>query len=1492
MAMSEPDVTPPTPAPEPASDAPVSDAPVSDEPASDAHGSDTPESSPPPRKRTVLRTVTMAALLIPMLAGVALWIVTRSWFLILLTAPGLEQKLGGRVEIANASYRGDGRLIYKDIIVRSRAHLGTAAKALRIGHAEIVIEPSSILKGLDIKEVELDSVLVRFSEDKRQPGQFNFGSLTPKWSAQPSEKPILPPTIRIRSAVIELGMHVGKEYQKVGHRRVSGEMSPSDEGGGWYTFQLQELDDDGASLGDDGIFVDGRWNVETLEHTARIDGLSLDERMYGMCPQMARLWWQRMDPQGPVGSAVVQWKKGEPFTAELNVDQMALTIPIATAEFSASYQQGQVESVASLPRMFVDSGTIRLEGNRLTLDNLIGEFGSSNERQDVVQMPYRVNFTIHDMPPFDWRNQPVWMEHVLNTAPFEMSVRMDNFKLSQDDTEDAPQAVQLPKPVADTLAKFNLTGWSLDTQVEITRGDPLTGPDGEAVAAPIKTVGKASITEASGAFQGFPYPLDDVSAYVEFDTERVILHYLTAKGSDEASLRISGWIAPPGKEAAISLTLNASNVPLDDRFRQGLRGGQLATFDVMLHQPSFEELIEEGLLPDEKEIDAARDARQELLVELQQLTDAGDGVDEALEKQRERLRREITRLGTIANAGPFKLGGLVDLHLDVERAPGTGTPIEITGTVEVDHAGIVYGRFPYPIHIKGGRLEIQKEKVVILDGPHGKGIPIATPGGGRGSVSGEVRLKRTPDGRRVEPALSFALAGDYLSDLLYAAMPLTDQDKQDSDIAALRPVPRRSLIARLLAGSGISGYLNHTGIITADEDGRPSFDFAVELFDATAEPNEELFETMTELGLPSPKGLTLNDVHALLQLTPQNVRLVDFTGRRGEAFITADADVNLQTDPIETKLRVDFDNLELERYMIELTPGGGKEKTAALWDRYQPQGSYDARLQYSAVAGRAELAELTIWPQELRITVDDKPVWLVCDRGDISLHDRQVSFEDFLLNVRHEDRSDGVLTLDGTYGLAGDKALGLNGSWTDGQLDSPLIIEALRLIGADAHVDRYLHYAPRGRFDADFFYESPQGDQPRQYEFAVRPATLGFTFNETPISMELDEGSEIAFRPGRIVVRDVSGRHDGGSFRLDGGIDMGDAVDADIDVAYIGRLDSPQLLAILPQNVRTAIDKLDIQSSEPVRLSQARLRLAEIDATSDEWESRFLGLLETRDASMTAGGIAFTELDGAFELDARNDPELGTSLDIGIRADRVQVLERELTLVEGQLSFDGLDRIVSVPHLRADAYGGILAGTARVGLDDDSNYDVAIDLGGVGMTGIVAPDDPAVETARQRSRPPGGEMYGSFRMSGQRGAATTRRGRGALRVAYGRMADMPVALRVLQLFELMPPVSGTLDFADVSFYIDGEHLVFEQLFLECPTLQMFGEGQMTVPGMELDLRMRTRGTLPVVRDIVAAVSDTLFLVEVTGTIKEPKAKLIPLPGVSQAPSEGAAAQAN
>lgn len=1478
--------------------------------------------APAPTTRLNLRPTILAAVLLPVAAIIAGWVATRSWFIVLLVTSTLESVLGGEVTIGRASYEGGGVLVFEDLTLRTRHHEGLAAQALRIGRTSININLTSLLRGqLRVEDVELDGVLLRLSEEARSPGIFNFASLEPDWSiARDSHAPLLPPSVRIKNAVIEVGIHSGRYYRRVGQRRVEGTMRPVTSDGRLFEFRLQELDENNISLGDKGLTIEGEWNVETHEHWARINGLTLDERTFGVCPQVARLWWERMQPKGPVGEAFCQWTKGRPFTFELTVDQMALTIPIAASEFLASFHAAGGDSMPSIPRLHVHSGTVRLEGDTFMLDNLIGEFRDEESGNTAAEMRYSVNLTIHDLPKLDWENQTQWMEQVLATAPFEMKIGMKDFSLGRSATT-STKGVRLPPQVADTLAKFNLTGWTLTTQVGVTRAPPVRGNDGRMIASPILTTGEALISNASGAFVGFPYPLKDVQARIEFDNEVVIIHELNAKGSDNSTLRITGTIAPPGNTAAVDLRLIAKNVPLDGRFREALSGGQLATFDRTLHQPSYQRIKEAGLLVDADAVEAAHREAQRLTAKLAALAQEPATGETALRRQK--LERQLDRFSTISDVGPFALGGRVDLDLTIRRPRGADQQTEITGSVKIHKAGVVYERFPYPIYVLGGSLSIMPGRVVIDPGDHGEGIPIATPGGGRGKVTGEVRFITDDSGTRVEPDVQYELRGDYLSDLLYSALP------QSSDRGGeAAEVSQRPILTRLLSGAGLTGWLDHTGTIFVSDSGEPTFEISVELYDGVAVPREGLYEALGELGLPAPRGLELEAVEALVRIKPDSIRLLDFAGHQKKARITANGYVEL-TDPAQTQITINFNDLALERYMIDLTPGAPAKRTEELWDRYRPQGFINARLRYQSHGGESTRPQLIVWPEQLTIRIDERELSMRCERGELTLERNQVNFRDFVLRISSGDRAEGVIQLSGQYGLAGEgEDVLLEGTWSNGQLASPLISEALRLIGAQRQAQRFLGVEPHGTFDARFNYASPQSGRPAQYEFVVRPRTLGLTIDGTPINAQLDPGAEVVFIPGRIILRDVAGQHEGGRFFVDGSVDISGLIDIDLDVGFVGRIDSPQLSAMLPKPARLILESINLQTTEPIHLADAWLRLVQREppqpgglprksgtqagapdeaATPDAtdapdpsdtiepsamlWETGFAGRVHTKGASLEVGGLTLTEIDGTFEVHTELQPGQPPFLEIKVDAKSARLQGRRLTNIEGQIKLTQDGTVVALEGFRAEAYGGVVSATMMLGLTDDSPYEAKINVIGVALDGLAGADSPPVDgdTAppARTSRPPRGETYGSLRIAGLRGRPETRRGRGALRVAWGKMVSMPVTLRLLQLFELMPPFSGDLDFADVTLYIDGDRLVFEKLRLECPTLQLIGDGDMSVPGLELNLRFRTRGTLPLVGDLIGSISDQLFIVEVTGPLRDPKAKLVPLPGMSRRrPADG------
>ncbi len=1437
-------------------------------------------SSPTPRRRRrlVLRVAAAAVALGLGLAGGSWWYVTRSWFIIKQVTPQLEAKLGGDVQIGHARYLGDGILLFEDMTLRAPFQSGEAARVLQIGRTRVALDEGRLWHGEAlIKDITLDDVILRLSENAKAPGVFNYHALRPDWSLEEIERPELLPSVRINSAVIELGVHVRDAYMEKGRRRVAGHMHPSPDGGGTYTFELGELDENGVSLGEDGVFIKGQWNVQTLAVHARIDGLALDERALAMCPQMARIWWERMELQGRVAFATVERTSEGPFTVELHVDEVALTIPIGPEDFWAYYRQGRVEQMAAQPRMRVSGGTIKLQGDRLTLINLQGEVGGADGQTQIIGVPYLVNLTIEQLPSLDWERKEQWLDEVLNSAPFAMSIRTDDFSLPKVTGDATAPGVELPRQLAHLLAKFNLSGWTLSTEVDVSRAPPVLGDDGQPQPSPILTKGQAYISDASGAFNKFPYPLEDVDGYVQFDSEQVTVHYLTGKGSNDAPVRISGTIAPPGNDAAVSLKLIAHGVPLDDRFRQALRPGERATFDSLLHRPTFQRLRSAGLLVDDAVIEQAHHdlgAARAALAQRQQevLTDESQA-------GRAAWPRTIARLETLIEAGPFELGGRIDLDLAIDRPFGPDQPTTITGTVTVQSADVLYDRFPYPIHVHGGIIAVQGDRISL-----GEGLAISTPGMGMGTAKGDIKLRRDDGSKHAAPDLQIAILGDELNDALFAAIPRIRRREAGTGGPTDRDDRREAQAARILSAIGLKGLLNYTGTVSTDADDRIVFDFAVKLSRGSAAPTDELLSIMRDLGLLWPRGFSLDSVEGVFRVTPSRVELADVKGRRGDGRVTVSGFIGVGDESNATDVTVRFDDLAVEKYIVNLAPGEGERRAAALWDRYQPRGTYDAELHYRAVDGKPEPAQLVVWPQTLEIQIDDQPVQLVRERGSLTLQGTQVVFQDLALRVHSHHGDDGLLVLNGSYGLAQEtQELQLDGTWSGGNLASPLITEVMTLIGAETEAQRYARYQPSGSFDAQFTYHSPAGDRPASFLCKIQPHTIAFRLHDVPITLELDKESEVIFMPDKVFLRNIAGRHAAGSFRIEGSFVLADLLEADLELAYVGRIDSPQLRAFLPPQVRSTIDALALEANQPVRLERGRLTLKQVQGTqaSKQWHTTFAGRLDVKQTSFHAG-VDFSEVEGTLDLIIDTAPDANPKLDIRTTAVTAKALGRVLTNAEAHVTISDDGKRLVVDELRADLCRGVVTARATIGLAPASDYTLSLEIAGIDL------EDFAHVQEDQSSHPqngngPKGELFGSLSLAGDRNKPLSRRGRGAARVIHGQIANLPLALRLLQLLELMPPVSGSFDFADVAFYITGDRVVFDRLSLECPTLQLLGEGEMDFNSLELDLQFRTRGTLGLVRDVVAQITDRLLSIAVTGTLGDPKVTIVPLPAVSSAP---------
>jgi hypothetical protein len=1497
-----------------------------------------------------------------------LWLATRSWFIIWQVRPVLERKLGGEVTIARADYDGGGRVTFRDIRLKARGLSGPAAEVAVIGRCFVNVSVGELLTGnVEVEDLELADVTVRMSEAAREPGKMNFQYLTPKRGG--TDRPPTPPSrVRLENLILEVGVHEGAAFVANGRRRMAGQMEPIAGQEGWFNFDLREVNETGQVISN-GLLVNGEWSADTLEAHSRIRGIPLDERVFSMLPQQARLAWNQMQLQGRVDNVRVDWQPDAPLSVHFNVKDVALTLPIELQELWSLYRNGAVEETSGRPRMKVHEGDIRVGTDSLALD-LTGEVLNVNANgsdMSVVGVPYHVSLNVPALPEISWDAPERWMEEALKTAAFEADISLENFSLRSDAVE--TQAVGLPTIVARTLAKFQTTGWVLSSSVHVSRAEPLKQSDGSLKPGALAMNGQAYINKASGKYHKFPYLLDDVYAYLHFDTQRVVVEYLNGRGSDGSTFQIKGVIEPPDKDAGFKMQVTGLNVPMDDRFKAALKANELMAVEALFNHSSADRLARAGLLPDADMLARQDTERSELAARLAQIKHGADA-DAALIAT---LEQRIAQLDRSIAAGPFTAGATINLDLTVTREPGPQKPAHFAGAISLAGGGLIFDRFPYPLRASAGRLLWDGDRVSIDPGPDGVGIPFVTPAGGFGSVTGTIDFPKIEGNRKVRPDLTFVIEDDPDNATIYAAVPYSKKEAQEHpELIAGWPGVERSRAGRMVEGIGLGGAFDYHGRITSRADGKMTWDFRVTLDGGTAAPNALLSREIKARAEPWPAGFTLRDLKGEVRVRREGVSWDQISGASGEATLTTSGLIDLRQDGDPDFVTVRMTNAPVDRTALNMVAASSAPRAEALWDRFQPSGRYDALLAYRSDAPAAQAAVVTIEPRDVTLQPHGRPVRVQSRQGSVQIDREQASFNDLMLELSGEaarpelavqaaaaveaigdggaddgaapnQPDSGVLSLRGLWTFAGEQpAFDVSGNWARGRFDSPLIPEIMEVVGQQSQADRVREFDPAGVFDMKFRMARERPDMPADYRLDVRPQTVDFTLRDTRVSLTAERG-QFVITPGFITLDQISGTTGAaaaaddrapGRFSVDGGIKTSDPLDATLSLEHEGRLRGKDVAAFLPRAVNESLAALEFREHGVTRLERGWLHVRRTGAPGDSalpveiaaqddgaeaavgadaadgrgWQTEFTGRVHTRDAEFVAG-VRFTEVDGWLDLDVSHETGRPPRMSAVSKADHAVVLGKTLFAIEAPMSLNEAGDALEIPVVQARSGDGAITASATAGIGARRDYQMRLDLVGVPLGSLLSPraatatqldnggliPDASASTqptappplapppsAAQPAKPVTGQVYASLSLSGERGDASSKRGRGIFRVVNGHLSSIPLVLQALQVMQLTLPLSGGLDFADADLYIVGdtahfEHILFESTVGDSAALQLLGEGTLDLTTMEVTARFRPRSGIAILRDIIGGIGDMLYEIEVTGPIGSPQARVVPLP---------------
>ncbi|MGI9014092.1 MAG: hypothetical protein ACR2GY_07570, partial [Phycisphaerales bacterium] len=1186
------------------------------------------ELQPKPRRWRKRRIVALAILVPLLILAVAVYIVTRPVFLASQIGPVLSRELGGEVSIGGIELLGTRSVLMRDVSVRSHEHPGVPGEVIFIRKVRVDADLIGLARGRKVDiAVTLSDALFRLAEDESHPNRFTFLTLG---GADDDDDGTSPGklTIALERGLLVVGTFNGAQFTPRGALHLAGSIHNRADDTDTFNFDVRQTDERGyPRSGDTGIALKGAIDTRTFAVNGRVDSVELDQQLQGLCPMELRAWWERLDLTGRINSIEIRLADDGGLQSEMSVRDVGLTIPIDDDRIWARYQHGEVVPAAGQPRMRVEAGLLRYREGSIEFENMSGSLISSRAAGTFQGLPYRVSGTIGPVAATTPAELAAIDVTDVDQIPMNLQFALESFEFdAQRQGQPGGNGIELPAAIAHIFARFAVASCTLDTQLIIQREAQPSGR-GEITppAQPLMASGTATLRNGRGAYEKFPYPLEDIAAQLRFTQDQLEVVTLHGNGPNGGDISITGTIAPIGKWPDVALSLTAHSLPLDANLRTALPVTPTAVFDSILHQPSLDRLRGRNMLPDGDDIARAKAQLAAVDESLQKATDDANN-----EQLRERLKLQRDALLGMVNAADFAMGGNVDIAFKVRREVGRGQPTHVTGTITASAVGLVLDVYPYPIRVHEGVIEIEVDRARL------RSIRGTAIGGGSVLVDGEIRFIKVKGARDlIHPELTISLTNDIINDASIAVLPMIGFAGSTARIEQMEGGLADT--ADMLRALNLAGRMSFHGRVFTDESDEIDWDIAVALSDASATPSADIASVVARSGLFWPPGFAVEDVNGSVQITRDRFNIGSLTGHRNEGVVhVTDGFIDLQRSDRESALELAFENLDIGEYLLNVLPDRDAARVREVWERYQPRGRFDATLSYRRTKEGAQPLQLSITPRSLTLRLDNEEIPIEGDgsAAQLILGNGAAEFRNLGLRLPdvvqgNEDAtssSPGLVTLSGRVGLGAAEPLHVQGQVTGGRLESAWVREAITLFGDESWAERIFAFNPLGAFDAVFDWQAAGADGAGSFDATLSPHSLSVTVRDTQIDALFGPGGVVTISDGHIVLSNLAGTlASQAKFAVDGEIDATSPPSAKLNLAYTGGVDD-ELRALLPRALIASLSSIEFATDGPVVVGNAVLDVrSDKEDAAGMVQTAFQGQVELSRASFLAG-LAFTEV--------------------------------------------------------------------------------------------------------------------------------------------------------------------------------------------------------------------------------------------------------------------------
>jgi len=605
-------------------------------------------------------------------------------------------------------------------------------------------------------------------------------------------------------------------------------------------------------------------------------------------------------------------------------------------------------------------------------------------------------------------------------------------------------------------------------------------------------------------------------------------------------------------------------------------------------------------------------------------------------------------------------------------------------------------------------------------------------------------------------------------------------------------------------------------------------------------------------------------------------RAAPVTGGNGETRCTIHGDITDIGEPSAmADLNIDIWRLTLDEQLVAALPARAAEVIDSVGltcsaPRVQVRivDTPESPLDFSVRAGVTDV----------EFTLGQLPLPITKGTGEITIEPGRVI-------VKHLRAAHGRTTVN----ISGQVFINEDSIGYDVNVDAPAMEvdeELLAMLPADVqNISR--QFSPAGPMGVSIWLQrnvpgAPAGD----YRAVLTPQGMDIRYEGFPYPLTGVSGA-VVVTPGRAELIGLTAREGDMSVRVDGTIEYGDGLRGrELSVKARNVPIDEDLLAAVPSDIAAlarrftpgGVCSMDIDRLEFRRAAPSKQEGGSADADGPLlWYAE--GALGVTDAVVSLG-LSDKALSGRLvgKLGRNED---GLAIKGDLLFDSIHIGQRELTDVECQITKAYSSTMLHLDDFIGHTHGGrVSGGFAEIDLTDPLAYGIRLSVENVDLNDLL---NAGVTEDAERSDITG-RLSGRIELIATADDPETRRASGVLLIEKANMVRMPVLLGMMNVVTLQLPGDAMFTEGVMSYRLNGNTLVFEEIHLIGPTLGIVGSGTMDMQTEQLDLAFLGGPPTQVPRlggleEILEHVVREIVEIQITGTLSEPVTRTVPLRGI-------------